>query len=304
MKRIILILGSLFLGYAVFAHPADRYFDDDDYDDGDLYEWGVQINNYAAPYSDQFVIWAAREYNFPRNDLRYYLRKGYSPSDLLAGIELSRRSGYPLRAVMDYYRRGKDRNWINVSLHFGIGRSSADFRIILGRFREYSRYWNAYYAHRHPGRVPPPVYRHGWSYFRPDAPHRRPAPKPPRPVVRPRTLRVRKCRATVPPFRRDIRFGRSGLRAPTGRSAPNTVRGTKNPSPDVARATLRGETTTAATTERRIGRKRSIKREITKVIAADPTLRPQHSAPDGKSAGCRCRKDSETAPGRIRARPR
>ena len=144
MKRIILILGSLFLGYAVFAHPADRYFDDDDYDDGDLYEWGVQINNYAAPYSDQFVIWAAREYNFPRNDLRYYLRKGYSPSDLLAGIELSRRSGYPLRAVMDYYRRGKDRNWINVSLHFGIGRSSADFRIILGRFREYSRYWNAY----------------------------------------------------------------------------------------------------------------------------------------------------------------
>ena len=95
MKRIILILGSLFLGYAVFAHPADRYFDDDDYDDGDLYEWGVQINNYAAPYSDQFVIWAAREYNFPRNDLRYYLRKGYSPSDLLAGIELSRRSGYP-----------------------------------------------------------------------------------------------------------------------------------------------------------------------------------------------------------------
>ena len=37
MKRIILILGSLFLGYAVFAHPADRYFDDDDYDDGDLY---------------------------------------------------------------------------------------------------------------------------------------------------------------------------------------------------------------------------------------------------------------------------
>ena len=158
MKRIILILGSLFLGYAAFAHPADRYFDDD-YDDGDLYEWG--------------------------NDLRYYLRKGYSPSDLLAGIELSRRSGYPLRAVMDYYRRGKDRNWINVSLHFGIGRSSADFRIILGRFREYSRYWNAYYAHRHPGRVPPPVYRHGWSYFRPDAPHRRPAPKPPRPVVRP-----------------------------------------------------------------------------------------------------------------------
>ena len=53
MKRIILILGSLFLGYAVFAHPADRYFDDDDYDDGDLYEWGVQINNYAAPYSDR-----------------------------------------------------------------------------------------------------------------------------------------------------------------------------------------------------------------------------------------------------------
>ena len=131
----------------------------------------------------------------------------------------------------------------------------------------------------------------------------------PRPNLRarsyaPRTLRVRKCRATVPPFRRDIRFGRSGLRAPTGAAPPNTVRGTKNPSPDVARATLRGETTTAAATERRIGRKRSIKRKITKVIAADPTLRPQHSAPDGKSAGCRCRKDSETAPGRIRARPR
>lgn len=65
MKRIILILGSLFLGYAVFAHPADRYFDDDDYDDGDLYEWGVQINNYAAPYSDQFVIWAGTGIQFP-----------------------------------------------------------------------------------------------------------------------------------------------------------------------------------------------------------------------------------------------
>ena len=95
---------------------------------------------------------------------------------------------------MDYYRRGKDRNWINVSLHFGIGRSSADFRIILGRFREYSRYWNAYYARRHPGRVPPPVYRHGWSYFRPDAPHRRPAPKPPRP-------QAPGNRPTVPPGR-------------------------------------------------------------------------------------------------------
>ena len=184
MKKIMLILGSLLLGYAAFAQPGDRYFDDDDFDD-DLYEWGMQINNYAAPYSDQFVIRLAREYNFPRNDLRYYLRKGYSPSDLLAGIELSRRSGYSLRAVMDYYRRCKDRNWINVSLHFGIGRSSADFRFILGRFREYSRYWNSYYAHRHPGRIPPPVYRHGWSYFRPDAPHRRPAPKPSHPVARP-----------------------------------------------------------------------------------------------------------------------
>lgn len=199
MKRIILILGSLLLGYAAFAHPAYRYFDDDDYDDGNLYEWGMQINNYASPYSDQFVIWAAREYNFPRNDLRYYLRKGYSPSDLLAGIELSRRSGYPLRTVMDYYRRGKDRNWINVSLHFGIGRSSADFRIILGRFREYSRYWNAYYAHRHPGRVPPPVYRHGWSYFRPDAPHRRPVPKPSHPVVHPPRPQAPGNRPPVPP---------------------------------------------------------------------------------------------------------
>ena len=293
MKRIILILGSLFLGYAVFAHPADRYFDDDDYDDGDLYEWGVQINNYAAPYSDQFVIWAAREYNFPRNDLRYYLRKGYSPSDLLAGIELSRRSGYPLRAVMDYYRRGKDRNWINVSLHFGIGRSSADFRIILGRFREYSRYWNTTRAVIRDGFRLPFTATAGLT----SGPMRRTAgPRP--------NLRVRKRRAIGLPFRRDVRFGRSDLRAPTGRSAPNTVRGTKNPSPDAARATLRGETTTAAATGKRIGRKRSTKRKITKVIAADPTLRPQHSAPDGKSAGCRCRKDSETAPGRIRARPR
>ena len=241
---------------------------------------------------------------FPRNDLRYYLRKGYSPSDLLAGIELSRRSGYPLRAVMDYYRRGKDRNWINVSLHFGIGRSSADFRIILGRFREYSRYWNAYYAHRHPGRVPPPVYRHGWSYFRPDAPHRRPRaqtsapgrtpPHPPRP-------QMPGNRPAVPPGH-PVRPQRPSSTDRPQR--PEYRPRNQNPFPDVARATLRGETTTAAATERRIGRKRSIKRKITKVIAADPTLRPQHSAPDGKSAGCRCRKDSETAPGRIRARPR
>jgi len=154
-------------------------------DDGDLYEWGVQINNYAAPYSDQFVIWAAREYNFPRNDLRYYLRKGYSPSDLLAGIELSRRSGYPLRAVMDYYRRGKDRNWINVSLHFGIGRSSADFRIILGQVPRIQSVLERILRAPSSGtgsasRLPPRL-----VLLRPDAPHRRPAPKPPRPVVRP-----------------------------------------------------------------------------------------------------------------------
>lgn len=110
----------------------------------------------------------------PRADLRYYLRKGYSPSDLLFGLELSRRAGRSLRRIMELYYGSPDRNWTVVSIRLGLGPGSPAFGLILDRFRSQCRFWEDYYVRRNPHRHPP-LYKHSWSYFRPHAPHGRPA---------------------------------------------------------------------------------------------------------------------------------
>lgn len=148
------------------------------------------MNNYASVYSDRFVVSLAREYGMPRADLRYYLRKGYSPSDLLFGLELSRRAGRSLRRIMELYYGSPDRNWTVVSIRLGLGPGSPAFGLILDRFRSQCRFWEDYYVRRNPHRHPP-LYKHSWSYFRPHAPHGRPArphlgPFHPGPVRMPR----------------------------------------------------------------------------------------------------------------------
>lgn len=225
MKTILMMLAGLTLSLALPAQSGELYDDDyyDDYFDGDydeIYKYGFRLNNYAGPYADPFVLELAREYGVPRSELRYYIRKGFAPSDVLFGLELSRRSGYPLRRVMDSYYRSSDRNWVNISIDLGIGRMSIGFRHILDRFRHHCRYWNDYYARRHPHRVHPPVYNHSWSYFRPHAPHHmhRPGPshtsrpphaQPPRPAPghgpshRPQPPHVRPQPRPQPHYRRE-----------------------------------------------------------------------------------------------------
>ena len=162
---------------------------DGDYDD--LYKYGFRINNYASVYSNRFIVSLAREYGMSRADLRYYLRKGYSPSDLLFGLELSRRSGRSLRRIMELYYGSPDRNWTVVSVRLGLGPGSPAFGLILDRFRSRCRFWEDYYVRRNPHRHPP-VYKYSWSYFRPHAPHGRPmrphlGPFHPGPVRMPRS---------------------------------------------------------------------------------------------------------------------
>ena len=201
MKRMAILLVGLWLW---LPGPAQRYedFHDGLYDEyfedvhDDLYRFGFMIDNYAASYTDRFVIETAREYGVPRADLRYYLRRGYAPSDLLFGLELARRSGYRLKHVMDRYYRSRDRNWISVSIALGIGRGSTGFRLIVDRFRHQYRYWNDCYVCRNPLRTGPilrSIRTHGPisdlthiimpfpGPFRPPGPHR--------PAIRLRPLR-------------------------------------------------------------------------------------------------------------------
>ena len=126
MKKWLILLVCLSSGAYAPAAP-DSPFEDDyyaEYMDGDyddLYKYGFRMNNYASVYSDRFVVSLAREYGMPRADLRYYLRKGYSPSDLLFGLELSRRAGRSLRRIMELYYGSPDRNWTVVSIRLGLG---------------------------------------------------------------------------------------------------------------------------------------------------------------------------------------
>ena len=195
MKKWLILLVCLSSGAYAPAAP-DGPFEDDyyaEYMDGDyddLYKYGFRMNNYASVYSDRFVVSLAREYGMPRADLRYYLRKGYSPSDLLFGLELSRRAGRSLRRIMELYYGSPDRNWTVVSIRLGLGPGSPAFGLILDRFRSQCRFWEDYYVRRNPHRHPP-LYKHSWSYFRPHAPHGRPArphlgPFHPGPVRMPR----------------------------------------------------------------------------------------------------------------------
>ena len=129
MKKWLILLVCLSSGAYAPAAP-DGPFEDDyyaEYMDGDyddLYKYGFRMNNYASVYSDRFVVSLAREYGMPRADLRYYLRKGYSPSDLLFGLELSRRAGRSLRRIMELYYGSPDRNWTVVSIRLGLGPGS------------------------------------------------------------------------------------------------------------------------------------------------------------------------------------
>lgn len=179
MKKWLILLVCLSSGAYAPAAP-DGPFEDDyyaEYMDGDyddLYKYGFRMNNYASVYSDRFVVSLAREYGMPRADLRYYLRKGYSPSDLLFGLELSRRAGRSLRRIMELYYGSPDRNWTVVSIRLGLGPGSPAFGLILDRFRSQCHFWEDYYVRRNPHRHPP-LYKHSWSYFRPHAPHGRPA---------------------------------------------------------------------------------------------------------------------------------
>lgn len=142
---------------------------------GDLYSLGCAINNYVSGEVDRFVLEISRDFGLPANDVRFYLRKGYSPSDLLMGMELAKRTRVPLKRIMSYYKNSRKKDWIEVSTHFGIGPSSAAFRMMLDRFRNYHRFWSGDYLKRHPGAPKPPVYKHQWSYFRPQAPKPHPA---------------------------------------------------------------------------------------------------------------------------------
>ena len=136
MKKWLILLVCLSSGAYAPAAP-DGPFEDDyyaEYMDGD--------------YSDRFVVSLAREYGMPRADLRYYLRKGYSPSDLLFGLELSRRAGRSLRRIMELYYGSPDRNWTVVSIRLGLGPGSPAFGLILDRFRSQCRFWEDYYVRR------------------------------------------------------------------------------------------------------------------------------------------------------------
>ncbi len=194
MKRLAILLFGLGLWLPGSAQWYDDFHDgyyDEYFGDGldDVYRFGFMIDNYAASYTDRFVIEMAREYGVSRSDLRYYIRKGYAPSDLLFGLELARRSGHKLKHVMDRYYRSRDRDWVSISIALGIGRGSTGFRLILDCFRHQYRYWNDYYVRRNPHRVHPPVYPHAWSYFRPRVHHGAPHPVQSRPSVPPRPER-------------------------------------------------------------------------------------------------------------------
>ncbi len=161
------------LGYRDDDYYRDHYF----YDDEPIYRYGFLLNNYAGVYLKDFEVQIVREYRIPRSYVRYYLKQGFSPGDILFGAELARRTGYSFRSVMNRYFNSPDRNWVAISIDFGFPRGSAEFGLIEDAFRSHYRYWNGYHLKRHPHYPHPPVYRHPWSYFRPrpGAPDRHPS---------------------------------------------------------------------------------------------------------------------------------
>ncbi|MDD3108128.1 MAG: hypothetical protein PHV49_02825 [Alistipes sp.] len=193
MKQGVWLLVLLLSGWSLSAQ-SHRYDDElyeetydefyDAYDEGcdELYRFGFRLNNYASLYPDPFLLSLSREYGIPRNTLRLYLQRGYSPSDLFMGLEIARRTPFGIRDVLNFYRNSRDRNWISVSAHFGMGPNTPPYRLMIRQFQACYHYWNGYYVHRHPNRVPPPVYAHEWSYFRPHPVHPVRPPHPSHPV--------------------------------------------------------------------------------------------------------------------------
>jgi len=182
MKRsIFIVLAMLTLSIPrASAQNVSINFDFDLYPDyynsyeDDIYRYGFNINNYAALYEDRFIDQIRHDYGISRSVIRRYLRRGFSPSDILFGAELSYRTGHRFQYIMDGYYNSPSRNWSSISVNLGIPIGSARFNLILGSFNRYYVDWGNYY-HVHCPNFRPPMYNNSWSYFRPSpTPHRPP----------------------------------------------------------------------------------------------------------------------------------
>ncbi|MDR0953934.1 MAG: hypothetical protein LBM20_00945 [Rikenellaceae bacterium] len=182
MKKILFsLLAAVALSGRASAQGVDINFNFDLYPDyytsyeDDIYRYGFNINSYAAQYEDRFVRQIVRDYGLRASQVRRYLRRGYSPSDILFGAELAYRTGNSFSYIMDWYYDSSTRDWIALSLRLGIPLGSARFNLILGSFDRYYSDWGHYYYGLHPN-MPPPMYNHSWSYFRPSPTPHRPGP--------------------------------------------------------------------------------------------------------------------------------
>ncbi len=219
MKRILLTALALVALGCCTCRTAQAQIVDLDFDlnlypdyyldtDHDIYRYGFNLNNYAYRYEDRFVAQVSREYGISRSTIRRFLNEGFSPSDILFGAELSARTGHRFASVMNLYYNTASHNWIDISIGLGVPYGSPRFNLILGSFNRYYRDWGGYYYRRHPNR-PPPMYHHGWSYFRPsDRPHSRPQGYDRREVLPDRPAR---------PIDSNVRRGSSS--APSGAAA-------------------------------------------------------------------------------------
>ena len=166
MKRTLILLALLSgFGTAAFAQHLDVDLDIDyygdyyyDYDDDDIYRYGFNINNYAAQYSSRFVDDIRREFGISRSKIRHYLSRGFSPSDILFGAELSLQTGRRFDYIMEVYLNSPSRNWVDISINLGILRGSLRFNHIVDAFRNHYHGWGRYYRRLHPSRPHPPIY--------------------------------------------------------------------------------------------------------------------------------------------------
>ena len=181
MKRIIFILLALVALTAPKASAQqfqinfdfDLYPDYYSHYDDDIYRYGFNINTYAVHFEDRFVTQIHREYGIGRSVIRRYLRRGFSPSDVLFGAELSYRTGHRFQYIMDNYYNSSSRNWIAITVNLGIPFGSPRFGLILNSFDRYYVDWGHYYRVHRPN-YRPPMYHHSWSYFRPSPTPQRP----------------------------------------------------------------------------------------------------------------------------------
>ncbi len=147
MKRILFAaLAALAVAWGTFPGASaqvdfDIDFDFDIYPDyytdyqDDIYRYGFNINNYAYQYEDRFATQVWREYGISP-DIRYYLNRGFSPSDILFAAELSYRTGHRFQYILDGYYNSPTRDWITISINLGIPYGSPRFNLILGSFKK------------------------------------------------------------------------------------------------------------------------------------------------------------------------